>query len=109
MKKGIVTIKDKETPDLKIRCCAQCPFKGTDGGGPGEIMICYHPAFKWHEKVYKGYGGRVCDTCHTQIRDLGTNAYDGAILHNREMDIGFPDLCPFFILGYYSVRALGEE
>jgi len=26
--------------------CTECEYKGTDGCGPGPVMICLHPYFK---------------------------------------------------------------
>jgi hypothetical protein len=62
-----------------ISSCLHCPHRTTDGGGPGTVMVCGHPIFDWHIKV-----------------NPNNSPYDAAIIDNREMCEGFPDLCPLF-------------
>lgn len=52
--------------DVTVTGCNNCPYLGTDGGGPGTILICNHPKFQ---------------------------GYEGAIIDNRHLDT-FPEKCP---------------
>jgi hypothetical protein len=66
---NITVTRTFEPVTKTISRCVECPYFGNDGGGPGQIMICEHPAF---------------------VR--GT--YEGAIISHPTCDVGFPEKCP---------------
>jgi len=57
------------------KCYRECPYFGTDGGGPGPVMICHHPEIEKRSQITG-------------------NTYEGAIIDHPECDNGFPSECP---------------